>query len=726
MKRKKTNVMGVYLNNRRVAFFVLLLIIVSLLYSSTFHAPFNFDDEAVIKLETVETVASIEGGGGHSLFPLRYRQLFYSSLVFNYSHGKLNPFGYHLVNISLHIFTAIVIFFIASVTLERGFSLGKKEAFSIASFTTLLFTINPVNSETVNYISARAVGMSSFFYLSALLSFILGSLRMQKSVPRFLFYLLSFTCFLASILSKETALTFPITILLYDICFMRKDHWTTPKNRFLFFYLPLIACSVFAVFKVLTMQTMIINWWQRIDIEYGLKQIQIIGHGVRLILFPIGLTFDYNFPNTFFAPNSLIITVILLGLGMILGVALYYPSAFAMLSFSIFWFLITLAPTNSILPRPDLLSERNLYLPSFGIIFLIATLIFRLVLTTRNKLMVKKIGLSCLFIFLIFQATLLYERNLTYRSNTVLWEDSLEKSPGKLRALHNLSHFYLVEKNYGKAFITLRSLVNSNASPHYISYAHSNLGSIYLQLGDYPKAENEFKLGIKVKPNLPTNHFNLGSLLASQGRNLEAKKSYDKAEDLYKNYKWGYKNPNQLSKQLENLLRENLGDLDQKINQLVIQTKTPPELYINKARLLLKLKLYGQAKKSIDNYLDFFPESGSGHFILGNIFSATGKLQQALDEYNKSGEQPSLKAQAHNNRALIFITNQEFNQALEELKLSIKFSPNLIDAHYNLGNLLIQIKGDLIKARWHLEKALKLTNSQEGANRIRRALNTLP
>ena len=686
--------MGVYLNNRRVVFFVLLLIIVSLLYSSTFHAPFNFDDEAVIKLETVETVASIEGGGGHSFFPLRYRQLFYSSLVFNYSHGKLNPFGYHLVNISLHFFTAIVIFFIASVTLERGFSLGKKEAFSIASFTTLLFAINPVNSETVNYISARAVGMSSFFYLSALLSFILGSLRMQKSVPRFLFYLSSFACFLAAILSKETTLTFPITILLYDICFMRKDHWTTPKNRFLFFYLPLIACSVFAVFKVLTMQTMIIDWWQRIDIEYGLKQIQVIGHGVRLILFPIGLTFDYNFPNTFFAPNSLIITVIFLGLGVILGVALYYPSAFAMLSFSIFWFLITLSPTNSIFPRPDLLSERNLYLPSFGIIFLIATLIFRLLLTTRNKLIVKKIGLSCLFIFLIFQATLLYERNLTYRSNTVLWKDSLEKSPGKLRALHNLSHFYLAEKNYGKAFITLRSLVNSNASPHYISYAHSNLGSIYLQLGDYPKAENEFKLGIKVKPNLPTNHFNLGTLLASQGRNLEAKKSYDKAEDLYKNYKWGY--------------------------------KTPTELYINKARLLLKLKLYGEAKKSIDNYLDFFPESGSGHFILGNIFSATGKLQQALDEYSKGGEQPSLKAQAHNNRALIFITNQEFNQALEELKLSIKFSPNLIDAHYNLGNLLIQTKGDLIKARWHLEKALKLTNSQEGANRIRRALNTLP
>ena len=52
------------------------------------------------------------------------------------------------------------------------------------------------------------------------------------------------------------------------------------------------------------MKTMIIDWLQRIDIEYGLKQIQVIGHGIRLILFPIGLTFDYDFPNAFFIANT--------------------------------------------------------------------------------------------------------------------------------------------------------------------------------------------------------------------------------------------------------------------------------------------------------------------------------------------------------------------------------------------------------------------------------------
>ena len=683
--------MEIYLNKRVVVFCILLLVILSLLYSTTFHAPFNFDDEVVIKFEAVQKRAH---DWYAELYPPKYRHLFYSSLIFNYSKGQLNPFGYHLVNTSLHFFTSIVIFFIAFITIKKGLSLNKKEALSIAGITTLLFSINPVHSETVNYISARAVGMSSFFYLSALLSFILGSFRERKPLPRFLLYFSTLICFLASILSKETALTFPIVLLLYDVCFMRNDYWAPLKNRLLFFYLPLFLCAILAVLKILSFKDLIVDFWQRIDIGYGLKQIQIIGHGARLILLPIGLTFDYDFPNTFFTTNTLLITTFLFALGIILTIALYFPKRLTLVSFCFFWFLITLATTNSILPRADLLSERNLYLPSFGILFLLAITIHRLVLANHNQLVVKKIGAYCLIIFFIFQIILLHKRNLLYRSNILLWEDTLQKSPGKLRALHNLSHFYMAEKNYAKAFTTLHALTKSKASPHYISYAHSNLGSIYLQLGDYLKAENEFKSGIRAKSSLPTNHFNLGTLLSSQGRNLEAKKSYDKAETLYKNYRWGY--------------------------------QIPPELYINKARLLLKLNLYEEAENSIRNYLKTIPKSGLGHFVLADIFAATGKYKQALHEYNQVGNEPKLKAKSHNNRALIFIKQKSFNRALEELHQAITVFPNLIDAHYNLGNLLIQTKGDPIKSRWHLEKALKLATSQEVASRIKRTLNALP
>ena len=682
--------MGIYLNSRKTLCFVLLLIIVSLLYSSTLHAPFNFDDEAVVKYDIVQKEAREWFA---TFYPPRYRHLFYSSLIFNYSQGGLNPFGYHLVNTSFHLLTSIVIFFIASITIKKGLSLGRKEAFLIASMTALLFATNPVNSETVNYISARAVGMSSFFYFSALLSFIIGSLHNKKIRSRFSLYILSLTCFLAAVLSKETALTFPIALLLYDFCFMREESWISLKNRLLFFYLPSFLCTTFAILQIVSLKIMIIGWWQKIDFEYALKQVQIVGHAARLILLPIGLTFDYHFPNNFFSSYILLSITVFLIIGIIIAISIYFPKARVIIFFSIFWFLITLTPTNSVIPRSDLLSERNLYLPSFGILFLLSTATCQLVIASKDQSLAKKISISCLVIFFLLQVILLHKRNLTYRSNILLWEDTLKKSPGKLRALHNLSHFYISEKKYTKAFITLRTLAKSNASPHYIAYAHSNLGSIYLQLGDYQKAEKEFNSGIKAKPSLPTNYFNLGTLLASQGRNLEAKSSYEKAEESYKNYQWGY--------------------------------PTPVELYINKARLLLKLKLYDQAESSINDYLNRAPKSGPGHFIRANIFLATGRLEQALHEYNQITDSPKLEAEAHNNRALIFIKKNSFKQALEELNQAINIFPNLIDAHYNLGNLLIQTNGNLINARWHLEKALKLTTGKEGIERIKNALKSL-
>ena len=163
---------------------------------------------------------------------------------------------------------------------------------------------------------------------------------------------------------------------------------------------------------------------------------------------------------------------------------------------------------------------------------------------------------------------------------------------------------------------------------------------------------------------------------------------------MYKNYRWGY--------------------------------QIPPELYINKARLLLKLGLYEEAESSIRNYLKTIPKSGLGHFVLADIFAATGKYKQALHEYNQVGSEPKLKAKSHNNRALIFVKKKYFDRALEELHQATTVFPNLIDAHFNLGNLLIQTNGDPIKARRHLEKALELTTSQKSAIRIKRALNALP
>ena len=112
--------MANYLNKWTTTFLALLISFILLVYSNTLHAPFNFDDEAVVKFETKDVhhnlSRALTSANGPSIteilyhysYPPRYRHLFYASLLLNYSQGKLNPFGYHLTNIFFHIIIGIL------------------------------------------------------------------------------------------------------------------------------------------------------------------------------------------------------------------------------------------------------------------------------------------------------------------------------------------------------------------------------------------------------------------------------------------------------------------------------------------------------------------------------------------------------------------------------------------------------------------------------------------
>ena len=151
------------------------------------------------------------------------------------------------------------------------------------------------------------------------------------------------------------------------------------------------------------------------------------------------------------------------------------------------------------MPRIDLLSERNLYLPAIGPAFLIS-FIFYNSLIKQSSIRCRK-WLILIFLIVVIQGSLTIKRNSIYLSNISLWEDTLKKSPSDLKVLHNLSHFYLEKKDYEKALVTLVKLSRSNASAFYKSFAHSNLGSIHAENKNFSFAEKEFKKAIQLDPN---------------------------------------------------------------------------------------------------------------------------------------------------------------------------------------------------------------------------------
>jgi tetratricopeptide (TPR) repeat protein len=667
-----------------------LLALILLTYGNTISAPFNFDDEVVIRDE----IATF-GDKFYQLYPPQYRHLFYLSLAVNYNGGQLIPEGYHLFNLALHFLTAVTVLLIVFFTLDRGTLVGRKAAIAIATITAFLFALNPVHSETVTYISARATGMAALFYFLSLLFFILGSVKHSRSrLISPVYYLLSLFAFLSAVLSKETALTLPAIIISYDLFFMQGVRWNTFKTRIFYYYLPLLSGLAVILILSPSLFSSLQSWLPKLDLNYAVSQTSVIAYAMKLLFIPVNLTFDYDFNSRFYAATLMLIP------GVVFILALTYitlrktPKGANLFYFSAIWFLITISPTNSFLPRTDLLSERNLYLPSFGLILISAVMIWRVIDCAQNHSRAFLISAaSCLVIIYILYSALLIERNSDYRSNILLWEDTVKKSPGKLRALHNLSHFYLAEKAYQKAFVPLKKLAASRATPFYRSIAHNNLGNIYTQFENPVQAEKEFRQAISVDPTIPTGHFNLASLHASKGQFRLAKMEYDKAEERYKNYRWGY--------------------------------PKPAELALNKARVHLSLELHEEAKKDILEYLKQIPDSTEGRFLLGKIYTANGKNALAIETFKNLNGDPKIQAQARNQLGILFLKGKNYEAAIREFNHAISLNSNSPNAHYNLALLLTETGGDLDLAKKHLQAALRLTEDPARAENIKQRLLTI-
>jgi protein O-mannosyl-transferase len=657
-----------------------LLILILITYANTLFSPFNFDDQALL-----QNIALSGPDRYNNIWPVQYRHLFYLSFSLNHSLSGLNPFSYHLTNLLFHFLSSVMVLLIAFNTLNNCTQLKSKDVLGLSLTAALLFALNPLHTETVTYLSGRASGIGGFFFLLALLFFILGSERGRSlNIP--LFYSLALLAFILALLSKETTLIFPLVVILYDLCFMRNESWRPFKNRLFFIYLPLFG--LIAAFLCLTsgMRAMALDWVGKIDLQYGLTQGRILAYALKLCLFPINLTFDYDFPSHWANSKFIPITIWLV---VVFAVIKNFRRISPAVTFALLWFLITLSPTNSFLPRTDLLSERNLYLPSLGPIFLIAYG-FHYLFSRKSEGTLSKQGITLLVALFLILGSLLITRNSVYRTNILLWEDTYKKSPSDLKVLHNLSHFYLEDKRYQQALVPLLRLSHSVADDFYRAFAHSNIGTIYTQNGNFERAEKEFHKAIELEPTLPLGYLNLGTYYASRGEFRQAREEFLRARERYILYKWGY--------------------------------PMPIELDLNLAKVNLQLKSFTEAEKYIRQYLKGIPGSSEGLLLLGKIYQEKGEVKLAEETYRSIQRGGVASAKAYNNLGILYIQQNQYEKAQGAFISSIRFYPQIPDAHYNIGKLILDTKGDRALARQHLEAALAYNQSLSLKQEISRLL----
>ena len=116
------------------------------------------------------------------------------------------------------------------------------------------------------------------------------------------------------------------------------------------------------------------------------------------------------------------------------------------------------------------------------------------------------------------------------------------------------------------------------------------------------------------------------------------------------------------------------------------------------------------------------PDSSDGLLLLGKIYQEEGENKQAEKTYQKIQGGGLASAKAYNNLGILYIKNNQFEKAQEAFSASINYYPQIPDAHYNLGKLILDSKGNHALARKHLELALSYNQSPSLQKEINRLL----
>ncbi|HBF35303.1 TPA: hypothetical protein DDW35_12150, partial [Candidatus Sumerlaeota bacterium] len=180
---------------------LLIAVAAIVVFYPVWFAEFTWDDVSTISVDNLHPSGSLfRIWCKPSLAILDdYMPLNYTTNWVEYRLWGMNPRGYHLVNLALHILNAMLLFCLLRRIKIQG-----------ALLVALLFTIHPMQVSSI----AWAVQRKDLLYVSFYLLAFLGWLRFEKkeTVGN---YLVVFALFAAAMLSKRMALTWPLAALTF-------------------------------------------------------------------------------------------------------------------------------------------------------------------------------------------------------------------------------------------------------------------------------------------------------------------------------------------------------------------------------------------------------------------------------------------------------------------------------------------------------------------------------
>jgi protein O-mannosyl-transferase len=316
-------------------------------YGNSLSAPFVLDDQVSI-VENLHIRQLWPPGSALTAeqdSPLAGRPIVSLSLALNYAVGGSDPRGYHVANIAIHLFAALLVFGIVRRTFDLLIARGRARgpAVLIAAFAAAVWLVHPLNTEAVSYVTQRTellMGLCVFLTLYA-------SLRAHQDHPSMWLPLAVASC-AVGMGCKESMVTCPVLVLLFDRAFVYDSY----REMFRALWRWYVALA--ATWSVL----LLLNWsGPRMHSAgfsagvspwiYLMNQCVMIARYLQLTFWPRDLVFIYGVPQPLALgdvwPSALFVTAL-----AVAAVVLWLRRP--ALGFLAMWVFITLSPTSSIVP----------------------------------------------------------------------------------------------------------------------------------------------------------------------------------------------------------------------------------------------------------------------------------------------------------------------------------------------------------------------------------------
>jgi protein O-mannosyl-transferase len=445
--------------------FILLILLILVIYSNTLNASFHLDDfhnitqNSRLHIDNLypDTIYEIafENSSGNRKF---YRPVSNLSIAVSWYLGQSNVLGYHIFNISIHILTALFLY-LTCFNLLRTPNLYRQyneNSYFIAVLAACLWALNPIQTQAVTYIVQRMAAMATMFYIMGMYCYLKARFGNSRT-NRLLWSLGVVVSFLLAVGSKENAIMFPMSLLLVEMVFFQ--NMANPeirKKMMTIGSVVLLVVFVAGVWLFLSSGFIgsILSGYERRTFtltERVLTQPRIVIFYLSQIFYPIAdrLSLDHDIvvSTGLFSPWTTFASIVLI-LGLI-GIAIWQIKKRPLLAFAVLFFFLNHIIESSVISLELIFEHRN-YLPSLFLFLPVAAGIKRAIDyyldERRSKIMGGVLIGFCSVLIMMFGLGT-YVRNMAWADGKTLWEDTIEKAPGRARGYQNLVHSYY-DKTY--------------------------------------------------------------------------------------------------------------------------------------------------------------------------------------------------------------------------------------------------------------------------------------